>query len=146
MVSNQAGVAHGLFDETALPPLFASLADMMEQAGSRLDGWYWCPHHPEGVLEAHALECDCRKPRPGMLLRAAHEHGIALARSWMVGDILDDVEAACHAGCCTVLIDNGNETEWLRSPLRMRDITAHGLLEAARAIGRHDADACREAS
>jgi histidinol-phosphate phosphatase family protein len=147
VVSNQSGVARGLFDEAALPPLFASLADMVEQAGARLDGWYWCPHHPQGVLETHALECGCRKPQPGMLLRAAREHGVDLARSWMVGDILDDVEAGRRAGCRTVLVDNGNETEWLRSPLRMPDATAPGLLEAARAIGRHDAaSACRETS
>lgn len=145
VVSNQAGVARGLFDEAALPPLFATLAVMLKHAGARLDGYYWCPHHPEGIVAAHALECGCRKPQPGMLLRAAREHDIDLTRSWMVGDILNDVEAGRRAGCRTVLIDNGNETEWLRSPLRMPDVTVPGLLEAARAIQQHDAaNVCRE--
>ena len=74
-----------------------------------------------------------------MLQQAAREHGIDLARSWMVGDILNDVEAGRRAGCRTVLIDNGNETEWLRSPLRTPDISAPDLLSAALAMQQLDA-------
>lgn len=139
VVSNQAGVARGLFSEAALPPLFAALRDMLAQQGARLDGWYWCPHHPEGAAAGYALECNCRKPLPGLLQQAAREHGIDLARSWMVGDILNDVEAGRRAGCRAVLIDNGNETEWLRSPLRTPDISAPDLLSAARAMQQLDA-------
>ena len=139
VASNQAGVARGLFSEAALPPLFAALQGMLALEGVRLDGWYWCPHHPHGVAAGYAMACGCRKPMPGMLLQAAREHGIDLARSWMVGDILNDVEAGRRAGCRTVLIDNGNETEWLRAPLRTPDITAPGLLAAAQAMRRHDA-------
>ena len=139
VASNQAGVARGLFSEAALPPLFAALQGMLALEGVRLDGWYWCPHHPHGVAAGYAMACGCRKPMPGMLLQAAREHGIDLAGSWMVGDILNDVEAGRRAGCRTVLIDNGNETEWLRSPLRTPDITAPGLLAAAEAMRRHDA-------
>jgi histidinol-phosphate phosphatase family protein len=138
VVSNQSGVARGLFEAAALPPLFARLAQMLEQEGAMLDGVFWCPHHPEGAVAAYALECDCRKPRPGMLLRAASAHGIDLARSWMVGDILNDVEAGRRAGCRTALIDNGNETEWLRSPLRTPDVSAPDLLAAALEMQRHD--------
>nr|WP_217346698.1 HAD family hydrolase [Noviherbaspirillum sp. L7-7A]MBV0881176.1 HAD family hydrolase [Noviherbaspirillum sp. L7-7A] len=139
VVSNQSGVARGLFSEAALPPLFAALQDMLAREGVTLDGWYWCPHHPEGAAAGYALECNCRKPLPGMLQQAAREHGIDLARSWMVGDILNDVEAGRRAGCRTVLINNGNETEWLRSPLRTPDISAPDLLSAARAMQRFDA-------
>ncbi|MFL6716744.1 MAG: D-glycero-alpha-D-manno-heptose-1,7-bisphosphate 7-phosphatase [Burkholderiaceae bacterium] len=139
VASNQAGVARGLFSEAALPPLFAALQAMLALEGVRLDGWYWCPHHPHGVAAGYAMACGCRKPMPGMLLQAAREHGIDLAGSWMVGDILNDVEAGRRAGCRTVLIDNGNETEWLRSPLRTPDITAPSLLAAAEAMRRHDA-------
>jgi D-glycero-D-manno-heptose 1,7-bisphosphate phosphatase len=139
VVSNQAGVARGLFDEAALPPLFSALGDMLAREGVTLDGCYWCPHHPQGAAAGYAIECGCRKPMPGMLRQAAREHGIDLARSWMVGDILNDVEAGRRAGCRTVLIDNGNETEWLRSPLRTPDIAAPDLLAAARAMRQHDA-------
>lgn len=147
VVSNQSGVARGLFDEAALPPLFSALGDMLAREGVTLDGCYWCPHHPQGAAAGYAIECGCRKPLPGMLRQAAHEHGIDLARSWMVGDILNDVEAGRRAGCRTVLIDNGNETEWLRSPLRTPDIAAPDLLAAARAMRQHDtAMPMREAS
>jgi len=147
VVSNQSGVARGLFDEAALPPLFAALQDMLARQGVMLDGCYWCPHHPEGMAAGYAVECGCRKPMPGMLLQAAREHGIDLAQSWMVGDILNDVEAGRRAGCRTVLVDNGNETEWLRSPLRTPDIMAPDLLAAAQAMQHLDADRpLREAS
>ena len=147
VVSNQSGVARGLFDEAALPPLFSALGDMLAREGVTLDGCYWCPHHPQGAAAGYAIECGCRKPLPGMLRQAAQEHGIDLARSWMVGDILNDVEAGRRAGCRTVLIDNGNETEWLRSPLRTPDIAAPDLLAAARSMRQHDATMpMREAS
>ena len=139
VVSNQSGVARGLFSEAALPPLFAALQGMLAREGVSLDGWYWCPHHPQGEATGYAIECGCRKPMPGMLQQAARDHGIDLARSWMVGDILNDVEAGRRAGCRTVLIANGNETEWLRSPLRTPDISAPDLLSAARAMQHLDA-------
>lgn len=139
VVSNQSGVARGLFDEAALAPLFTRLEALLADEGVTLDGMFWCPHHPQGVIAPYALECVCRKPRPGMLLRAAARDGVCLAASWMVGDILDDVEAGRRAGCRTALIDNGNETEWLLSPQRLPDLYAPDLLAAAQGIARQAA-------
>lgn len=146
VVSNQSGVARGRFDEAALGPLFARLEAMLAGEGVTLDGVFWCPHHPDGVVAPYAADCACRKPRPGMLQRAAELHGIELQASWMVGDILDDIEAGRRAGCRTALIDNGNETEWLMSPQRTPHLSAPDLLAAARGIRQHDAlrDAGRE--
>ena len=146
VVSNQSGVARGRFDEAALGPLFARLEAMLADEGVTLDGVFWCPHHPAGVVAPYAADCTCRKPRPGMLQRAAELHGVELQASWMVGDILDDIEAGRRAGCRTALIDNGNETEWLLSPQRMPHLCAPDLLAAARGIRQHDAlrDAGRE--
>jgi ribonucleoside-diphosphate reductase alpha chain len=96
-----------------------------------LAGFYYCPHHPHGSVPAYAVTCDCRKPRPGLILRAAREQGVDPARSWLVGDILDDVEAGRAAGCRTVLLDNGHETEWVLSPARRPDGVAADLAEAA---------------
>jgi histidinol phosphatase-like enzyme len=73
-----------------------------------------------------------------MLLRAATEHGVDLHLSWMIGDILDDVEAGTRAGCRTVLIDNGNETQWLRSSWRHPDLTAPDLAVAAQLVADTD--------
>lgn len=134
VVSNQSGVAKGLFTETALDLLHRRLAQMLTQYGVVLDGFYYCPHSPDGVVSRYAIPCTCRKPMPGMLHRAASEHGIDLAHSWMIGDILNDVEAGRRAGCRTVLIDNGNETEWKQSALRVPHLTAPNLYSAATMI------------
>lgn len=136
VVSNQAGVAKGMFTEAALRPVEQRLADLLRREGVALRGFHYCPHYPSGTVERYAIACNCRKPRPGMLLASALSHGIDLARSWMIGDILDDVEAGHRAGCRSVLIDNGNETEWQWSGLRQPDLTAPDLFRAALEIER----------
>lgn len=134
MVSNQSGVAHGYFPEEALQPVETRVRTLLEDIGVELTGFYYCPHHPEGVDAAYTGECNCRKPAPGLLLEAADEHDVDLARSWMIGDILHDVEAGRRARCRTVLIDNGNETEWNLSRERMPHHIVPTLFEAARVI------------
>jgi len=134
VVSNQAGVAHGYFEERALWSVAAALEGLLASEGVTLKGFYYCPHHPEGMVAAYAVECLCRKPGPGLLQRAANEWGVSLAESWMIGDILHDVEAGHRAGCCTVLIDNGHETEWRLGGRRWPDHVARDLKEAARLI------------
>jgi D,D-heptose 1,7-bisphosphate phosphatase len=133
-VSNQSGVARGYFDEAAIGPVEARLRALLDAAGVPLAGLYYCPHHPEGPVARYATACACRKPAPGLLLHAAREHGVDLARSWMIGDILHDVEAGRRAGCRTVLLDVGNETEWDVVPSRLPDVVAGNLLDAARLI------------
>jgi D,D-heptose 1,7-bisphosphate phosphatase len=134
MVSNQPGIAKGHFDEEALSSLCHHLEDTLARHGITLQDFYYCPHHPEGKVARYAVDCNCRKPLPGMLLRASNEHGIDLSRSWMIGDILHDVEAGRRAGCKTVLIDNGNETEWEWSLLRSPDMIFPDMHAAARAV------------
>jgi histidinol-phosphate phosphatase family protein len=126
VVSNQPGVAHGFFPASALQDVERRLSDLLGAAGVPLLGFYFCPH---------AIgSCTCRKPAPGMLEDAAREHGLDLPASWMVGDVLDDVEAGRSAGCRTVLLDTGGETEWMLSPARMPHATASDLLQAAAII------------
>ncbi|ACR28649.1 D-glycero-alpha-D-manno-heptose-1,7-bisphosphate 7-phosphatase [Burkholderia glumae] len=141
VVSNQSGVALGRFAPDALDAVAARLRAMFAECGATLAGAYWCPHHPRGSVAAYARACGCRKPAPGMLLQAAREHGLDLARSWFVGDILDDVEAGNRAGCRTVLLDNGHETEWLPGALRVPTARAADLHGAARLIAAHDGGA-----
>ncbi len=134
VISNQSGVALGRFPESALGGVQARLEQLLAAAGVPLTGFYYCPHHPEGRLPAYARACDCRKPQPGLIERAARDHAIELESSWFVGDILDDVEAGRRAGCRTVLVDNGHETLWQRSPLRWPDLVAADLEDAAMQI------------
>lgn len=107
LVTNQSAVARGLLDERGLAAIHARLADELSAAGARLDGVYWCPHHPTEGVGAYRVECDCRKPRPGLLRRAAGELGIDLARSWIVGDAARDLEAGARAGVRGVLVATG---------------------------------------
>jgi histidinol-phosphate phosphatase family protein len=134
VVSNQSGAARGYFPEAALEGVRRRLAELLAAHGLPLDGFFWCPHHPEGIVPALAVACACRKPAPGLLHRAAGELGLDLGASWLVGDILDDVEAGRRAGCRTVLLDNGHETQWQWGPARRPDRVAADLDEAARLI------------
>ena len=136
VVSNQDGVAHGKFGEAQLEPVRDRLGDLQFREQLGMDGFYYCPHHPNGKVQGYSLDCLCRTPMPGMLLQAAREHDIDLHASWMIGDILHDVEAGNRAGCRTVLIDSGNETEWRlgnhRLPTRVvSDIYAAAVVIAA---------------
>lgn len=134
LITNQPGVALGLFVHDALEAVWAKIALDLSAFGVVLDAVYHCPHHPQGSDARYALACDCRKPEPGLLLRAAHEHRLDLGRSWLIGDILDDVEAGRRAGCRTVLLDVGSETEWRHGPLREPDRVATSLTEAVDTI------------
>lgn len=134
VVSNQSGVARGFFPESALAGVEQRLRSLLRAANLPLAGFYYCPHHPEGPQVEYAIDCDCRKPAPGLLFRAAADLNLNLSQSWMVGDILNDVEAGRRAGCHTILINNGNETEWLLSPLRTPHYQVKDLSEAATVI------------
>lgn len=134
VVSNQSGVALGRFPFEALADMESHLRAMFAACGVGLRAALWCPHHPKGVVPRYAVTCHCRKPGPGLITRAAREHPLDMRRSWFVGDILDDVEAGSRAGCRTILIDNGNETEWRDGPLRRPTLRVPDVYRAALAI------------
>ncbi|WP_427312652.1 D-glycero-alpha-D-manno-heptose-1,7-bisphosphate 7-phosphatase [Cupriavidus sp. H39] len=134
VVTNQPGVAHGLHSEADLAPVRERLAAMFAEHSAALAGFLYCPHHPAGQVAPYARACLCRKPMPGLLLQAATALRLDLARSWMIGDILNDVEAGKRAGCSTVLVDCGNETEWQMSPARQADYVVPTLDAAARIV------------
>jgi D-glycero-D-manno-heptose 1,7-bisphosphate phosphatase len=105
VVSNQAVVARGLITEQQLEEINSEMCRRFQAAGAPpLDAIYSCPHHPEATLPAYRVACDCRKPRPGALLRAAREHGLNLAGSFLIGDRMTDIIAGSRAGCRTVLV------------------------------------------
>jgi D-glycero-D-manno-heptose 1,7-bisphosphate phosphatase len=134
IISNQSGVARGYFSVATLTELEQHLRSCLSRSGISLQGFYYCPHHPEGIIQPYNISCSCRKPQPGLLYQAASHQVINLSDSWMVGDILNDVEAGRAAGCRTILIDNGNETEWQLSPTRSPHYSVKNLYEAAQII------------
>jgi D-glycero-D-manno-heptose 1,7-bisphosphate phosphatase len=107
VVTNQAGVARGLFPEENVPRVHARLDDLLASHGARIDRYYHCPHHPHATVERYAVDCECRKPRPGMLRRAAEELELSLADSWLVGDKASDLQAAMAATCQPLLVMTG---------------------------------------
>jgi histidinol-phosphate phosphatase family protein len=130
VVSNQSGVARGMFEEAALAGVEVRLRELLGTLGVPLAGFYYCPHHPDGSVAAYARSCDCRKPAPGLVLLAEKELGLDLRSSWFVGDIADDIEAGRRAGCRTILVGDGREHPAETPP----DYVARDLAEAARYI------------
>jgi D-glycero-D-manno-heptose 1,7-bisphosphate phosphatase len=138
VTTNQAGVARGYFSEEVLHEVHAELRRLTEEAGVRLDGIYYCPHHPREGEPPWRADCDCRKPRPGMILRATRELEIDLKRSYVVGDGVVDIEAGAAAGIPGVLVLTGygrglleHQKERFRTPPVH---TAENVLDAVRWI------------
>ncbi len=134
VISNQSGVAKGFFKESALAGVRTKIETLLFTLRVKLSGFYFCPHHPDGCVLKYAKPCNCRKPAPGMLLQASKEHDIDLCSSWMIGDILHDIEAGNRAGCRSILIDNGGETIWQQGEFRKPYFIAKSIDEAARLI------------
>ncbi len=107
VTTNQSGVARGYFSQDLLEAVHAQLLSAVSSGGARLDAIYYCPHHPSEGSPPLRAACDCRKPRPGMILRAAREHGIDLSGSYVVGDSIVDIEAGAAAGLPGVLVLTG---------------------------------------
>jgi len=107
LVTNQSAIARGLLTPAQLDEIHAELAEQLAAQGARLDALYSCPHHPSAGLGEYRVECECRKPRPGLVLQAARELGLDLARCWMVGDAARDLEAGWAAGVPGILVATG---------------------------------------
>lgn len=131
IVTNQPGLATGQITRKAFVHLQVALERrLLEEGGVKLGGWYICPHAP-------TAGCLCRKPSTGLLRQAALANHLDLTRSWMLGDVLDDIEAGRRVGCTTILVDVGNETVWRRSPLREPHFRCHDLGAAAEIVVAH---------
>jgi len=137
IVSNQPGIAFSYFTEEQVQQVFQFIEKKLAEQGVVLNGYYYCPHHIQGNQPAYAKACYCRKPMPGMLLQAAMERDINLEQSWMIGDILNDTEAANRAGCTSILLNNGNETEWVLGESRRPGFVCDNWIEAAAIIIEH---------
>lgn len=112
VTSNQTVVARGLISEEDVRALHQYLQQRLLDAGApELDGWYFCPHHPKATLTSYRLDCECRKPRPGLLLRAAQDLDLELASSFAVGDRITDIIAGSRARCRTILVQTGKHLE-----------------------------------
>jgi D-glycero-D-manno-heptose 1,7-bisphosphate phosphatase len=138
LVTNQAGVARGYFPESLIEEVHGGLRAAMEAGGARFDGIYYCPHHPSVGEPPYRKDCDCRKPRPGLLRRAGAALEIDLARSYVIGDRHGDLQLAWNVGAKGVLVKTGyglgeltyHAPSWPRQP----DLVAEHVLEAVERI------------
>ena len=124
VVTNQAGIGKGKYQWEDFHAVMQRIGELLAQAGAHMDGVYAAPHHPRGVGEYGHPDHPDRKPNPGMLLRAAEEHGIDLARSWMIGDKELDLAAGRNAGCRVALVRTGygHEMDGSRADLVADDL------------------------
>lgn len=113
VITNQSGVARGLLTEERLKTIHTTLLNMLNKRDAHIDALYYCPHHPELGKPPFNIECDCRKPKIGMLKRAEREFGVDLRKSFVIGDRLIDVQTAHAAGATPILVLTGyGRDEW----------------------------------
>jgi D-glycero-D-manno-heptose 1,7-bisphosphate phosphatase len=138
VTTNQAGVARGYFSEDMIQTVHQQMSKDLESNGARLDAIYYCAHHPSVGEPPYRFDCDCRKPKPGLISRAVQEFDIDLTESWMVGDRYSDVELARNAGVKSMFVLSGyGRGEWehqRQSWTQQPDHVAENLLEAVRLI------------
>jgi len=118
VVTNQAGVARGYYREDDVRALHGAIAEQLRHEGAHVDAFYYCPHHADGIVEPYARECDNRKPKPGMILRAMREWPVRRAGSFLIGDKQSDIEAGRRAGIPAHLFRGGNLQEFLERLLQ----------------------------
>jgi D-glycero-D-manno-heptose 1,7-bisphosphate phosphatase len=126
VVTNQSGVARGLFAAEMVDAVHAHLSALLAGYGARVEAYYFCPHYPTADVESYRVDCTCRKPKPGMLLRAAADLGLDLDRSWMIGDRASDLEAGAAASADATVLD--------RSRLNL-EVVASDLADAVAKCG-----------
>ncbi len=138
IISNQTVVARGMMTEKGMIELNNKIiARLIKKGSPQINAFYHCPHHPKATVPSYRQNCNCRKPKPGMILRAAHEHDIDLQNSYVIGDRITDIIAGSKAGCSTVLVRTGMhtsppiETADVLDPSISPDFTCDSLFEAA---------------
>jgi D-glycero-D-manno-heptose 1,7-bisphosphate phosphatase len=144
LVTNQAGVARGYFTEEVITAVHDLLRQKLGERGSQLDAIYYCAHHPTVGEAPYRFDCGCRKPKPGLIARAATEFDIDLGQSWMVGDRYSDIELAHNAGVHSAFVLSGygrGEWEYQRAAWKHEpELVAEDLLAAVKKIVLSDED------
>jgi D-glycero-D-manno-heptose 1,7-bisphosphate phosphatase len=138
VTTNQAGVARGYFAEDMIHAVHDRMTNELASDGARIDAIYYCAHHPSVGDPPYRIDCDCRKPKPGLITRAARDFNIDLSNSWVVGDRYSDIELAHNAGAKSALVLSGygrgewehQSSSWTQQP----DLVADDLLAAVALI------------
>jgi len=137
VISNQPGIAKKHFTEKTFEAIKKKMRDDLKKHNAYVDAEYYCLHHPEAKIEKYHKICDCRKPKPGMILQAAKEHNIDISSSWMTGDSVEDIELGHNVGCKTIFIGTKKTYIWKKMVVEP-DFIAPSLYEASVVIKEYD--------
>jgi len=122
VISNQSGIARGLVEEENLRLIHERMCSLFKELGAIIDAIYYCPHYPGGAVEKFAYACDCRKPNPGMLIKAAEDFGLDLSTCFMVGDKPDDIEVIHRVGGKGIHVQTGKHRNLKQADFRAEDL------------------------
>jgi len=139
VISNQPGMARAHFDEATFDSISRRMRELLKQEDAYVDGEYYCFHHPQGSREEYRVVCNCRKPKPGLILRAASDHGFSVPDTFFIGDGIVDMKAGRAAGCKTVLVAsvNGFLLKLLSEQNAEPDFLVRTLDEAVKVVERN---------
>ncbi len=127
-------VTIGYYSEENMALFNQGVRETLDRDGAHIDAMYYCPHHPDARIKKYRLECNCRKPKPGMLKKAEKELNIELKASFMIGDKLTDIEAGRNAGCKTIMVKTGYGAEELKNSEIKCDYIADNLYDTVQYI------------
>ncbi len=130
VVSNQSGVARGYYQESDVKIFNEEMNHLLESAGAHIDAIYYCPHHPDAVIEYYKKDCKCRKPKPGMILDGIQKYSLDIQNSFVVGDKWSDIEAGECAGLKTVLVLTGHGKDEISQKRGSANYVATNLFNA----------------
>ncbi|MFP4466256.1 MAG: D-glycero-alpha-D-manno-heptose-1,7-bisphosphate 7-phosphatase [Candidatus Goldiibacteriota bacterium] len=138
VLTNQSGIARGYYNEEFVRETHKKIDGMLAGNGIKPDEYYYCPHHIKGVIKKYSVKCGCRKPGPGMALKAKKKYGLDLKRSFVIGDKLTDIEMAgrINAGSVLVLTGNGKKERKKAAKKAKPDIITSDIYTAAKKIAR----------
>ena len=119
VISNQSGIARGYYEEKDVESYNNAMKNELEKQEAYINAIYYCPHYPEATIKEYRIDCDCRKPKPGMLKRAKEDLDLNLKGSFLIGDKMSDIEAGYRAGCKTILVLTGQGNDELKKISKM---------------------------
>ena len=134
VITNQSGIARGLFSEKDLHQIHSTMDEMLGRQGATVSAYYYCPHHPNDGIDPYIKDCECRKPKPGMLNDAKREFGLNLQRSFIIGDKCIDIETGKSVGAVAIQVSTGYGLKEKDLCADIRDYYAVDLFDAVQFI------------
>lgn len=130
VITNQAGVAKGYFEESKIPEIHKQIDKLLAEHNLKIEKYYYCPHHPNGIITKYSIKCECRKPSPGMILQAINDFNVDIEKSFFIGDKISDIEAANRANIRAVLVKTGHGKEHINSTIEKTVTVKNDILDA----------------